>query len=438
MRHAPTGWSRAARQGLVGWLVSIVILSAGLVIVPAASALPTPTRPGLTEDGGSDEVVVAPGEADATGRIPRRLGEGGAAKGRAGVPGPDGGQLGSRSVVVLRVDYAGDPVDPKAAGQPYTEAEIRSRLTGAALSASSLFSAQSAGAVSLTGLSDAGGDVSPWITLGGTPPVKAGSSPSTCDHAKIAKDAFAKANASFGIDVTRYDHVVIVFADYADDPAVAGDQSSPCGWSGLGEVPGSTTWINGLYAGQDDLDAAVIAHELGHNLGAAHAATVACTEPSGATIALRTSCALGGAVEYGDPFDLMGGGWPIDAPNSPWLGSVLMSAWHRAQLLELPDAAQQTITTNGTYELGDARTGAGIRLLRIGRGTGTSAVRELVIERRVGGVDFDRWTGFSPVVPDGILIRLAPVLSISERSILLDMHPSTPTNKDAPLAVGET
>ncbi len=57
--------------------------------------------------------------------------------------------------------------------------------------------------------------------------------------------------------------------------------ASQCGWSGLGYMPGTTTWVaacghTGVYA-----------HELGHNLGFHHAAT-------------PTS-------EYGDGSDTMGG-----------------------------------------------------------------------------------------------------------------------------------
>ena len=67
-----------------------------------------------------------------------------------------------------------------------------------------------------------------------------------------------------------YQHYVFVF------PYV-----SACGgWSGLAEVGGSHVWINGAF------QVPVIAHELGHNLGLAHAAGLLCTDTANAANAV--------------------------------------------------------------------------------------------------------------------------------------------------------
>ena len=66
-----------------------------------------------------------------------------------------------------------------------------------------------------------------------------------------------------------------------------------CPWAGLAEVGGSRVWVNG------DFDVRVVTHELGHNLGLAHAGSLACNG-----VTLGPSCF---GSEYGDPFDVMGG-----------------------------------------------------------------------------------------------------------------------------------
>ena len=89
-----------------------------------------------------------------------------------------------------------------------------------------------------------------------------------------------------------------------------------CGWAGLGQLPGTTSWINGY------VDLRVIGHELGHNFGVHHAASVVCRDATGARIAYTAresdDCSYS---EYGDPFSIMGGS-----------SNLTHHAWQRQQL----------------------------------------------------------------------------------------------------------
>lgn len=365
----------------------------------------------------ADSVTVPPGARDASGRVPQPLGTApaGALGGPAGRAGVKGAELGARTVLVLRVDYT-DERASDASHPAYAAPEIGERLVAHAQSASKLFAAQSTGTLSLTGRTDPYGDVLPWIHLAGPMPMTA----TGCDTAQIATDAFGAVAGS--LNIAAWDHLVIVFPEH-----------QACPWSGYGEVPGSTSWINGLTEGQEVSDAALLAHELGHNLGVAHASSVACADGAGTPVALSDQCTP--AVEYGDPFDLMGGGYPA---NYPWAGTALMSSWHRAQLLQLATNGQQVAAANGTYVLSDALGVTGTRLLRIPRGSGVPAAQaELALELRSGGALFDAWTAF-PSVTGGVIVRLVPAITVAGPSQLLDLAPATPTLADAPLAVGQT
>ncbi|MFN7135728.1 MAG: hypothetical protein ACK4N5_26885, partial [Myxococcales bacterium] len=194
------------------------------------------------------------------------------------------------------------------------------------------------------------------------------------------------------------------------------------------------TWVNGLYADDKLVDAAVIAHELGHNLGVAHAASLACTtaaagEPSVALLA-STNCKLPRSssdsstaqpvTEYGDPFDMMG----TYSYQFLWRGTELMSSWRRAQVLQLPTASQQVVTTAGTYTLESSAASSGRRLIRIARGTGSaSGMPELALEYRPAGATFDQWALDSQT--GGVFVRRTPGLNDSGLSYLLDGTPAT-------------
>ena len=104
--------------------------------------------------------------------------------------------------------------------------------------------------------------------------------PATCDINAIAAAARNAATAR-GYNLAAYPGVLYVF-----------NNVSGCGWSGLAYVSTPIAYAN------NTTNLLVIAHELGHNFGLAHAASLDC----GVNV-------IGGVCtssEYGDPFDVMG------------------------------------------------------------------------------------------------------------------------------------
>jgi hypothetical protein len=103
--------------------------------------------------------------------------------------------------------------------------------------------------------------------------------PATCDISAIATAAEAAATAR-GYDLNSYTGRLYVFNNLS------------CPWSGLAYVGWPHAYSN------NTTNLLVIAHELGHNFGLAHAASLDC----GANV-IGGTCT---SSEYGDPFDVMG------------------------------------------------------------------------------------------------------------------------------------
>jgi hypothetical protein len=132
------------------------------------------------------------------------------------------------------------------------------------------------------------------------------STASACNTSAWADAADAAAKAS-GIDLTQYARKVYVLPS-----------NNSCGYSGLGQVGGipSRAWVFRC----DVADA--YGHELGHNLGMGHAATL--------------------SYEYGDSSDLMGAsGVGLRQINGP----------HREQMGWLPSDKIKLIAQGGNYDL---------------------------------------------------------------------------------------
>jgi hypothetical protein len=107
--------------------------------------------------------------------------------------------------------------------------------------------------------------------------------PTSCNYSAISQAGDAAATAA-GYPSANYEYKVYTF------PRV-----STCGWSGLGYVGfPKLAYINGPTSFQTK----VVAHEMGHNFGLLHAASLDC----GARV-VGGSCT---ASEYGDPFNTMG------------------------------------------------------------------------------------------------------------------------------------
>ena len=216
----------------------------------------------------------------------------------------------------------------------------------------------------------------------------------------------AAADAAAGIGTLPVDTMVMYYWPALDE----------CDFLGLAELNGPHAWIN------DDFERVTVAHEIGHLLGTGHARSRACVE--GVTpVALSSNCV---DREYGDPFDVMGGG-PTGSLNH-------MTASHKLNIGAFGPEDVQEATATGRFTIAplESAPSATPRSLTIGRTPGTNFFIE---SRRALTTQFDAFAPTDPVA-NGVLIHLdAPG---DKWTHLLDLHPSTSTFTDAPLLVGES
>ncbi len=117
-------------------------------------------------------------------------------------------------------------------------------------------------------------------------------------------------------------------------------------WGGLGALGGKGSWLQSSGLG-------VVVHELGHNLGLAHANFWNTVRPgtppdqpalppdADSMVGIDSAIGAGDDVEYGDPYDVMGGGG----------GDAHFSGLHKYLLGWVPSAGLTTVTTNGVYRV---------------------------------------------------------------------------------------
>jgi|GEM_PF-3074087 len=338
----------------------------------------------------------------------------------AAAPGPQ-----STAVVLVNFNAPNDTT-------PVSAADLQATIFTAPNSVSRFFQQQSDDQVELIGLNedddndqvaddgtfdgvDHNGDVFGWWTLNMAKPTCSDAALDTEMNAIITK---ARAyDGTVGVNLDNYEHVTFYFPT-----------NDGCDWAGLGMLPGRYSWINGAN------DTRVIAHELGHNMGVHHAASLNCgsrtitADPYSVAAQARTDgCQYS---EYGDNSDVMGS------------STALMSAWHRAQLGQLPDAAQTTATTSGSYTL-DAvnnRNADDPRLLLVPRRVGSAPVTSyFALELRSSFGQFDTGSSLFLAQRTGVTIRLVPTLANAEQSELLDTHPAiNPNFVASALQPGET
>ncbi len=293
---------------------------------------------------------------------------------------------GPRTTAVVMLDFAG------SASAPFTEDAVRTAIFAGAGSVNAFEQEQSFGAISFAGKLRADGDIFGSYTIS--------SSTAVCDPDTWMFAANAAAAAA-GVDLTGYQHRIYLF------PQVAA-----CAWAGAADMPGSDSFINGT------LSARVIAHELGHNIGAQHASTISCTE-AGVRVTFSGTCTQS---EYGDPFDVMGAALRHSA------------AFRKVEYGFLPTSAAATVTQSGTYRLTSASVaGGGIQSLRVKRG---DAGDYWYVELRSPAGVFDNFGAADPAVT-GVGIRLAGEYGIGVRTRLVDASPQTVTYADAPLQAGQ-
>jgi hypothetical protein len=211
--------------------------------------------------------------------------------------------LGPQRVLVVMVTWG---------PEPFTQDEARHVVFD---QADAFYRLSSYGKASITGT------VTPWLHALAAAP---GCSTSFLIALRTAASAAA---AAAGYDLGAYDRVIFLHPD------------AGCPWSGV--TYAATIFLNGA------LTRRLVAHELGHSFGLAHANTTSCR---------RHGC---GAVEYGDPYDTMGEGTGDFSAKAKftlgWLTKIPRASVSRVYTLnplERPAAGGQALsvtTANDEY-----------------------------------------------------------------------------------------
>jgi hypothetical protein len=288
-----------------------------------------------------------------------------------------------------------------------TDPELQGVLVSNPNSVSNYFAEQSYGAVSFRGISDPAGNVFHATVAGnGT----------SCNSMWSTWGSQAKA-AVGSSTLDQYDHVIYVF------------NSPDCGWAGLAYMPGSEVYIDNAFT------LPVVAHELGHNLGVHHAASLRCTS-GGQNVAFSSAAYACTPSEYGDPYDIMGS----SATNQ-------QNAFHKLQSGWLSAPRVQTITASGDYTVAPLESSSGVVLLLVPHVT-TGAIAPtnpstllgdtFALDFRQPSGIFDAYTLGSAAV-SGVQIRLVQTPGgAANQTQLIDTTPQTSTFLDAPLAKDST
>lgn len=290
---------------------------------------------------------------------------------------------GTKSVLVIRVDFSDKP------GEPVSDATARSILQ----QTSDFYKINSIDTMSLSPVT---------IT-----PVYRMSQPSTAyipDKDGVLRDEALDAAIKDGFDYRTYDLPVVVWTYLDFSPPFGGKA-----WLGS-----PVTWVNGEFSFR------ILSHEIGHNLSLHHADFFF---PAG------SDPLFGQVIEYGDLFDTMG----FNFDNTPL---AHFNTSYKAAIDWLPPSGIKAITASGTYRIQehDNINAIGLRALTVPY----QGIGDYWIEYRR---QFDNiWAR------NGAQLRIKP-RGKSQRSVLLDMNPGTSDIiyflsgsevEDAALTVGRT
>ncbi|MDM7829814.1 metallopeptidase domain-containing protein [Cellulomonas edaphi] len=211
----------------------------------------------------------------------------------------------------------------------------------------------------------------------------------SCGASQIYTDTAAALGGAMPA-VSRFNHLVLILPDL---PAA----TPGCTWAGLGSIGASSDgrsriWLNGASA----LTPRVLDHEFGHNLGLQHSDSVVDSSACVLTSAKQT---LGSACydEYGDPWDVMGGGFAT--PDENTVGFMSAPNLDRIGLLSSTEKYTVASATPPTIALAPVARASGRRLVSIPYGT-----RTYTVEYRYGVPgSLDAWL---PEAGYGVVVRL--------------------------------
>ncbi|MEW5740215.1 MAG: Ig-like domain-containing protein [Myxococcota bacterium] len=284
-----------------------------------------------------------------------------------GLPPASSWTEGPKSVLFIRVDYSDDPGDPIS--QASAEALINTQVNN-------FYVANSFGKTSLSAT------VTPTLRL---PKTKA-EYQANQNYTLLMGDARTAATAA-GYTLSDYQLEIVGF------------KSTFSGWAGRGYVGGKGTWLNGNFSLR------VTAHELGHNYGVYHANFW----NAGSTV-----IGAGSNQEYGNPFDVMGG------------GQEHFQAWFKRRFDWVTSPEVQVVTASGTHRIHALEQSI------------TSGLHALKVPRD-GQKDY--WLEFRPA-PSNVRLRNGVSINWGYASNtgahLLDMTPGDGSRSNSALTIGRT
>ncbi|HZH33679.1 MAG TPA: FG-GAP-like repeat-containing protein [Pyrinomonadaceae bacterium] len=179
------------------------------------------------------------------------------------------------------------------------------------------------------------------------------------------------------------------------------------GFGGAAKIGAKGVLLNGSF------DFKIIAHELGHNYGLLHANVWRTTD--------GTVIGAGANVEYGDAFDLMGGGSSQITHHS---------AGYKRRLDWLTEANVQTVTDTGVYRV--------FAFDVINAPTGVHALKIRKDNLKDYWVEFRQAITSAPNLVNGALLRWDFAQQGFRQTQLLDMTPNTTSLADSPILIGQS
>lgn len=285
----------------------------------------------------------------------------------AGLPPASAWTQGAKTVLFIRVDFSDKTGDPLS--QASAETLINTTVNNFYV----------ANSFNKTTLSTT---VTPTLRL-----PKTQAEYKTNDNYLLLRSDALSAAAAAGYTLSSYDLDIVAFA------------STFSGWAGRGYVGSRGTWLNGNFSLR------VTAHELGHNYGVNHANFW----NAGASV-----IGAGANVEYGNPFDVMGG------------GSEHFQVWSKRLFDWVTSPEVEVVSTSGTY-----------RVYALEQAI-TSGAHGLKVKR---DAQKDYWVEFRPG-PNNTYLRNGASINwgyqTNTGAHLLDTTPGDGTRTNSALKVGFT